>query len=123
MKLLLDMNLSPSWVQFLANAKIEAVHWSTIGVHSATDAEIFQHAASHGLIIVTNDLDFGSILAHTHQTGPSVVQVRTQDPTPNAVGTLVLQALTQFQMELKAGAILTILLKGPKVRLLPLAQR
>lgn len=31
MKLIVDMNLSPRWVEFLAGAGIEAVHWSMIG--------------------------------------------------------------------------------------------
>ena len=31
MKLLVDMNLSPSWVDRLARHGFEAVHWSTIG--------------------------------------------------------------------------------------------
>ena len=31
MKILIDMNLSPMWVQFLVSHGIEAVHWSTIG--------------------------------------------------------------------------------------------
>jgi predicted nuclease of predicted toxin-antitoxin system len=31
MKLLLDMNLSPTWVGFLEENGFEAVHWSTVG--------------------------------------------------------------------------------------------
>jgi hypothetical protein len=31
-KLLVDMNLSPSWVDRLAHHKFQAVHWSTIRV-------------------------------------------------------------------------------------------
>ena len=31
MKVLVDMNLSPGWVDFLASAEIAAVHWSTVG--------------------------------------------------------------------------------------------
>jgi predicted nuclease of predicted toxin-antitoxin system len=31
MKILVDMNLSPTWVQFLVAHGIEAVHWSAIG--------------------------------------------------------------------------------------------
>jgi predicted nuclease of predicted toxin-antitoxin system len=36
MKVLLDMNLSPDWVGFLAVAGIESVHWSAIGAGTAT---------------------------------------------------------------------------------------
>jgi predicted nuclease of predicted toxin-antitoxin system len=40
MKLLVDMNLSPRWVTLLADASIEAVHWSAIGAANAPDSEI-----------------------------------------------------------------------------------
>ncbi len=122
MKLLLDMNLSPVWVQFLAVEGFEAIHWSTLGRHDAADSEIFQYAAEHELIIATNDLDFGAILAHTKSTGPSVIQVRTQDSTPIGSGHLLTSALRQFPRELQAGVSITIMPKGPKVRLLPLAK-
>jgi predicted nuclease of predicted toxin-antitoxin system len=35
MKLLIDVNLSPRWVKLLADADIEAVHWSRIGAANA----------------------------------------------------------------------------------------
>jgi predicted nuclease of predicted toxin-antitoxin system len=31
MKLLVDMNLSPSWVKYLAEAGFESVHWLRLG--------------------------------------------------------------------------------------------
>jgi predicted nuclease of predicted toxin-antitoxin system len=33
MKFLVDMNLSPLWVPFLADQGFEAIHWSTAGLH------------------------------------------------------------------------------------------
>ncbi|MCW5599101.1 hypothetical protein C8R30_1526 [Nitrosomonas nitrosa] len=35
MKLLIDMNLSPRWVDVLANAGFEAAHWSALGAYNA----------------------------------------------------------------------------------------
>jgi predicted nuclease of predicted toxin-antitoxin system len=35
MKLLVDMNLSPRWVSLLADAGIEAAHWSMLGATNA----------------------------------------------------------------------------------------
>ncbi len=34
MKLLIDMNLSPRWAKFVADAGFEAAHWSAIGAHT-----------------------------------------------------------------------------------------
>src|SRR5947208_3519674 len=50
MKVLVDMNLSPGWVSFLAEGGFEAVHWSDIGSGSAPDSELMQWAAqrAHG---------------------------------------------------------------------------
>ena len=60
MKLLVDMNLSPSWVDRLARHGFEAVHWSTIGAATAPDAEILTWANEHGFVVITNDLDFSA---------------------------------------------------------------
>jgi predicted nuclease of predicted toxin-antitoxin system len=43
-KLLLDMNLSPTWVMVLQEAGFEALHWSKVGKPSAFYHEIFDWA-------------------------------------------------------------------------------
>jgi len=65
MKLVVDMNLSPRWVEFLASSGFQAVHWSTVGSHSAPDAQVMQRARAEGLVVLTHDLDYGAILAAT----------------------------------------------------------
>ncbi len=71
MKLLVDMDLSPRWVDRMAEAGITAVHWSTVGQADAPDTRILNYAREHGMIVLTHDLDFGAILAATKQSGPS----------------------------------------------------
>jgi predicted nuclease of predicted toxin-antitoxin system len=63
MKLIIDMNLSPRWVDFFTASNIEAVHWPAIGAADAADSEIMAYAASGGFTVFTHDLDFGAILA------------------------------------------------------------
>jgi len=75
MKILIDMNLSPDWVQVLESAGHEAVHWSVVGNHDAPDLELFQWAIMRGYTVFTHDLDFGAILAATETRAPSVVQM------------------------------------------------
>jgi len=58
MKLLIDMNLSPSWVEFLVRAGWEAIHWSAVGRANAPDAEVMTWAAEHSFVLLTHDLDF-----------------------------------------------------------------
>ena len=123
MKLLIDMNLSPSWVQTFQTQAIEAIHWSMVGEPNATDKTIFAWAGKHGYIVFTHDLDFGSILSATGSTKPSVIQVRTQHVTPNYVGEIVLSALRQFEDILIQGALITIDEEKIRARILPLTGR
>jgi hypothetical protein len=44
MLIVIDMNLTPRWADFLTNAGHEARHWSSLGSQSAKDAEICEYA-------------------------------------------------------------------------------
>ncbi len=120
MKLLVDMNLSPRWVNLLADAGFEAAHWSTLGAANAPDAEIMAFAKANGYVVLTHDLDFSAILAATHGEKPSVVQIRAEDVSPDAIGKPVSDALLQMTAELEEGALLTIDPNRTRLRLLPL---
>jgi predicted nuclease of predicted toxin-antitoxin system len=119
-KLLVDVNLSPSWVVYLRENEFEAIHWSTVGALAAPDAHIMDHARQEGLVIFTHDLDFGHLLAHTRGTGPSVVQVRGIDLLPDSLGPLVVRALRRFAAELERGALVTVDETKARVRILPI---
>lgn len=120
MKLLVDMNLSPSWVGWLARYEFEAVHWSTIGAATAPDNEILSWARGHGFVVLTNDLDFSAILAATSGQTPSVVQLRAQDLLSEAAMSVVVRALEVHREDIERGALLSIDEGGTRVRMLPL---
>jgi predicted nuclease of predicted toxin-antitoxin system len=121
MRLLVDMNLAPRWVVFLDSMGHEAVHWSTVGAATAKDSEICWYARQHGLIVLTNDLDFPQILAHTGDSGPSVVVLRGEPLVPESRGAALTLALQASAEELARGAILSLDWSGkPRARLLPL---
>ena len=58
MRFIVDMNLSPRWVEYLREAGFDAEHWSTVGEATATDALIMRTAQDQGAVVLTNDLDF-----------------------------------------------------------------
>jgi predicted nuclease of predicted toxin-antitoxin system len=120
MKLLIDMNLSPRWVDVLTQAGIQARHWSAIGAYDAPDSEIMAYAKVNGCVVLTHDLDFGAILAATHGEKPSVVQIRADDVNPDVVGKQLVSALRQMAAELENGALLTVDSNRTRLRLLPL---
>lgn len=119
-KVLIDVNLAPAWTEVLAANRIEAVHWSTIGDPRADDEELLRYARKHGYVVFTHDLDFGTLLALTRARGPSVVQVRTQNVLPVAIGNLVVRVLTEHGASLEAGALVTVDERAARVRILPI---
>ena len=78
MKLIVDMNLSPRWV---------------------------------------------NILAATQGDKPSVVQIRSEEVSPDVIGKHVIAALRQMATELEQGALLTIDPSRTRLRVLPLRSR
>jgi predicted nuclease of predicted toxin-antitoxin system len=121
MKFLIDMNLSPRWFGILQAEGWDSVHWSQVGIASAPDHELMQWALGEQRIVLTHDLDYGAMLAATKATGPSVVQVRTQDVRPETLAPLLIPTLRQYESELEAGALLIVDEAKLRVRLLPLA--
>jgi len=123
MKIVIDMNLTPLWVDVLTGHGWQAVHWSTIGDPRAKDSEIMNWALTNGYIVFTHDLDFGAILAATQANAPSVIQVRTQDVMPAHLEPMILAALRQCEAELEAGALVIVHEGRLRVRMLPLMRR
>ena len=117
------MNLSPSWVEALRAMGFEAVHWSNVGDPRASDRHLLEHAGAEGYTVLTNDLDFGAILAASTSLSPSVIQVRATDLTPARLGPLVQRALGQYRELLEAGALVTVEAARLRVRILPLKKR
>lgn len=119
MKILLDMNLSPDWAGVLTEGGWETIHWSGVGDIQAPDRVIMQWARDNGYVIFTHDLDFGILLATTKARGPSVIQIRTQDVLPKALGAMMIRLLRQHQEALEAGALITVDEDKSRVRILP----
>lgn len=69
MRFIVDMNLSPRWVDWLRDAGMDAEHWSAIGESTDTDAVIMRTARERGAVVLTHDLDFGSMLASSGAVG------------------------------------------------------
>ena len=123
MKILIDMNLSPRWANLLTDAGFSAAHWSTLGAANAPDVEIAAFARINDYVVLTHDLDFGAILAATQGDKPSVVQIRSEDLSPEVIGKPVINALRQMTAELDEGTLLTIDPSRTRMRLLPLRLR
>lgn len=125
MTILVDVNLSPLWIPFFQQHGVLAIYWTDVGTMDmdAPDADIMRLAADQGHVLMTHDLDFGAMIAAGGLAGPSVLQIRTQDVLPDAIGGLVMQALTAFAGELGQGALVTITSERGRARLLPFRRK
>ena len=120
MKILIDMNLSPEWVDEFKKHGIAAVHWTSVGKFDAPDVLLMEWARNSGYIIFTHDLDFGTALALTNAEKPSVIQVRTQDVTVTHLKNMVIKTLLEHAAVLEEGALLILDEHKKRVRILPL---
>jgi len=119
-RIVVDMNLSPDWAAVLTRAGWQTVHWLNVGNPRATDREIMDWALANDHVVFTHDLDFGTMLAQTHATGPSVLQVRGHDVLPDHLEAVVVAAVRQHEADLKAGALVVVDEKRRRVRILPI---
>ncbi len=123
MKFLVDMPLSPKTVDFLKNMGYEAVRVSELGMAKSKDKDIFDYAKKNEMIVLSADLDFGTILAFTHSSKPSVIIFRLYDPSPEHVNSLLSSNLSSIEKELMKGAIVIIEDTEIRIRELPIGEK
>jgi predicted nuclease of predicted toxin-antitoxin system len=87
-KLLFDQNLSRYLIGQLRDVFPESEHVTSLGLHAATDQEIWSYAGEHGHVIVSKDSDFRQ-LAFLHGPPPKAIWLRVG----NASTATVLQVL------------------------------
>lgn len=121
MNVLIDMNLSPEWEFVFETVGIKALHWTKVGQPEAPDFQLMDWARENNSVIFTHDLDFGTALALTGASKPSVVQVRTQDVRVAHLKDFVVNAFLSYQDHLNAGALIIIDEHKQRIRILPLS--
>ena len=121
MKLLVDVCVPAEWLSFLRAHGHDCESWLAFGAPNAPDSAIMHRALSDGRVVLTNDLDFGRLLAFSRATHPSVIQFRAFDIRPDTIGHAMLQALATHQEVLARGALVTIEPSRTRARILPLS--
>lgn len=121
MRLLLDANLSPALAEPLTEEGYSVAHVADIGLLSATDDAIFDHAVENGYVVVTADSDFPMLLAARRAARPSVVLLRhVTELAKNEHTALLIANLPAVTEELEHGAIVSLSPKRLAVRKLPI---
>jgi predicted nuclease of predicted toxin-antitoxin system len=120
MRFLLDENIPPSLAALLKKIGHEARHVVEIGYTSAPDFKISAFAAQSGEIILTHDTDFGTILALSGDSKPSVILFRLQATNNLTYIHLLEEHLLEFADNLLSGALVVIDEEKIRVRMLPI---
>ena len=119
MRLLVDNNLPPSLVAALNIWDV--VHAKHLGLQAAPDMALFELATRERRIILSQDADFGTLLARLGRKAPSVILLRRPDlPTAQLLAPVLLAELPRFKEGLEAGALLVLEMKRIRFRTLPL---
>jgi predicted nuclease of predicted toxin-antitoxin system len=120
-KFLVDENLSPLIATGLRDAGHEAMHVRDVDLRAARDTAVIEFARENGYIVVSADTDFGTLLAATGSSTPSVVLIRrTVDRRAGRLLALLLENLDQVEQVLDEGAVVVLEDARVRVRRLPL---
>jgi predicted nuclease of predicted toxin-antitoxin system len=120
-RFLVDNALSPRLAEGLRAAGHDAVHVRDLGLARATDDELFELAAREDRALLSEDTDFGTILALRAEQRPSVLLFRRMsDRRAHTLLALLLVNIDAVAAALEAGAIVVIEPERVRVRHLPI---
>ena len=119
MRLLVDMPVSPRTAEFLRILGHEVVHIAELDMAQASDSEIIERAKAEGMTIVTEDLDYGTILAATGELEPGVIILRVGNWTRKQIEHRLEQVFRQMPENSFRNAIAVMERHRVRLRRLP----
>ena len=123
MKFLVDNALSPTVARQLELQGHDAVHARDLGMQASSDEELFARAAQEERVIVSADTDFGTLLAKSERSKPSVILFRRDTGRrPAQQVTLLLANLRAIEDAVQVGSIIVFDENRIRIRQLPLTE-
>ena len=119
-RLLADMNISPKTVDVLRAEGWDIVRVTALLPHDAPDEEILGLARRESRVVVTQDLDFSTLLALGGFDRPSLISLRLSDSDPEIVTSRLREVLPQVEEKLKEGCVVVIQDVTVRTRSLPI---
>ncbi len=118
MRLLIDESLQRDLAGVLSGHGHDAVHVADIGLQGAPDIDVLTKARADDRVVVTADTDFGTLLALSGASGPSVVLLRRSGRRVHERTRIVLIVLDLVADQLATGSVVTV--DNERVRIRPL---
>jgi predicted nuclease of predicted toxin-antitoxin system len=119
-RLLANMNISPQTVEALQQQGWDIIRVSQILPVSASDQETLELARREDRAVVTQDLDFSSLLALGGYDRPSLITLRLSVSDPETVTRRLLELLPRLEQVLQEGCAVTIEEVAVRIRRLPI---
>ncbi len=120
MRFLADMGISPKTVAFLQDLGHDALHLHAQGLDQSPDPIILEKARNEQRVLLTNDLDFGELIAAGGAKLPSVVIFRLRNMHHERIDRYLGEIVAQHKNALEQGAVISVTERRIRVRLLPL---
>jgi predicted nuclease of predicted toxin-antitoxin system len=117
-KILADMPISPKTVGHIRKLGIECRHLTELRMGKASDEEIIKFAKKNGYTILTEDLDFGTVLYYTQEMQPCVIILRVGNLNTIEINKLLEKTLGQIISE--ENAIIIIERTRIRIKKLPI---
>lgn len=119
-RLLADMNISPQTVRFLQQQGWDIVRVSEVLPATTPDSEILEFARQEHRVVVTQDLDFSTLLALGGYNQPSLITLRLLASDPDTVNQKLIEVLPGIEHELEEGCAVTIEDTAVRIRKFPI---
>lgn len=107
MKILADLHIAPATVAFLRELGHDALRASDILAPTAEDIEIVAEAIRSGRVILTQDLDFGGLIALSGADRPSLITLRLGSAKVEYVNEVLARILPLIEQDAQAGFLVT----------------
>lgn len=120
MRFLLDNNISPRVIPALCASRHDAVHVRDIGLGAADDERVFDIAAQQNRVLLSQDTDFGSLLATRQRKQPSLILFRRREKSAERLQSLLLELLPRVRADLESGSVVVVEDARIRVRRLPI---
>lgn len=119
-RFLANMNISPRTIEALQQQGWDIVRVSQLLPVNASDQEILDLARREDRVVVTQDLDFSTLLALGGYARPSLITLRLSVLDPETVARRLLEIVPRMGRELREGCAVTIEDIAMRVRSLPI---
>lgn len=120
MRILADMGCSPRMVRKLRDEGHDVIDLREHGLERLPDEDILRKARDENRVVLTFDLDFGTLLAQAATAGPSVVLFRLGTTTTAVLLDRITEVLNQESKTLQQGAIIVVEKFRLRIRQLPI---